>query len=71
MAKKKLKSPDTSGKATKANEPSLQSISHKSRSTLFTRKIVSKKAYKRKPKHKNSRDWASFLPKYSINILSA
>ena len=48
--------------AVKAKDPKLQSISHQSRITLFTRKVVSKKAYKRKPKHANSRDWASFLP---------
>ena len=53
MAKnKKLKGKD------KVAEPTLQSIAHQSRSTLFTRKIVSKKTYNRKPKHK-SRDWAS------------
>ena len=42
----------------KTKEPTLQSIAHQSRNTLFTRKVTSKKAYKRKPKHKNSRDWA-------------
>ncbi|WP_299454965.1 hypothetical protein [uncultured Microscilla sp.] len=58
MAKKKKKAQASPAPA----DPNLQSIAHQSRTTLFTRKVVSKKAYKRKPKHKNSRDWASFLP---------
>lgn len=51
-----------------AADPKLQSIAHQSRTTLFTRKVVSKKVYKRKPKHKNSRDWASFLPLILLHV---
>ncbi|HAS41182.1 MAG TPA: hypothetical protein DCS93_11920 [Microscillaceae bacterium] len=57
MAKnKKRKKPQT-----KAKEATLQSIAHQSRSTLFTRKVVSKKVYKRKPKHRKNDDWAFLL----------
>ena len=61
MAKNK-KRKKTQIKALKnAKEPNLQSIAHQSRSTLFTRKVVSKKVYKRKPKHRKKDVWAFLL----------
>ena len=58
MAKnKKRKKAQVKNPQKEVNE-NLQSVAHQARSTLFTRKVISKKVYKRKPKHQKNDDWA-------------